>query len=210
MSVDELKEKEREDPCLGLAHLLRNDMSVIRGMLLDTQRAFRSALERVQGTMDGLQGLIDDALSRAVVQLIDPAGSFEIRSDRAGDGRYRAPRGDRWHLGVDTLASPGEVARAPMAGILVRSGQCYADDDRFRLLVIECEPWECKSMYVVPFAHLIGQRVRLGQNIGTVQDITQRSDYAERGMRPHIHTELRQHGGVVDPTPLMGLCDGRA
>lgn len=207
MGTDELVKREREDPCLGLAALVRNDMSVIRGMLYDSQRAFELALHRVQGTMDGLQALIDDARSRTQPHLIDPAGSYEIRSDPAGDGRYRAPRGDRLHQGLDTLADPGDSARAPMTGVLVRSGLCYQDDDRFSLAVIECEPWESRVLYVAPFARLIGRRVLMGQIIGMVQDVTKRKDYAAQGMNPHVHTEVRHHGELLDPTPLMRLCD---
>ena len=210
MSTEELVKHEREDPCLALADLVRNDMSVIRGMLYDSQKAFELALHRVQGTMDGLQALIDDARSRVLPQLIDPAGSYEIRSDPAGDGHYYAARGNRWHLGIDTLADPGDSARAPMSGVLVRSGLCYRDDDRWSLAVIECEPWECKVLYVAPFARLVGRCVRMGQTIGLVQNVTKRKDYAAQGMNPHVHTEIREHGGVVDPTPLMGLCNDRS
>ncbi len=204
MSVEDLERAERTDACLELAHKMRNALSCERGLIMEAQATMGEMLRGIQKTMDGLQAMMDEA--RARIQLIDPAGSFEIRSDPAGDGRYGASRGGRTHQGLDTRADPGDSARAPMTGLLVRSGLCYRDDDRFSLAVIESEPWACKVLYVAPYARLIGRRVRMGQIIGMVQDVTKRKDYAVQGMMPHVHTEVRHHGEIVDPTPLMGLC----
>lgn len=210
MSMDELDRAEREDPQLAVAHLLRNDLSVLRGLLEDQRRGLERALHRVQGTMDGLQGLLDVARagSRQDPRLIDPAGTYTIRRDPAGDGRFGAPRrnsaGAYEHRGLDTRTTPGDTARAPIAGTLVRTGVCYADDPTYRLVVIVAGTWQCKVLYVLPLDALVGCEVRLGQIVGLAQDVTERKDYRAQGMRPHLHTEV-WHGRHLDPAPLMGI-----
>lgn|GEM_PF-1469172 len=206
MSVEDLERAERADACLELAHQVRNALSCERGLIIEAQSTLGKMLHRCQGTMDGLQALIDQA--RLEIRLLDPAGTYQIRSDGMGDGAYGAWRRNgakRYaHRGLDTICTPGDSVRAPMAGAVSRIGWCYAGED-YRLVVLEARCWECRVLYVEPLEGLLGRRVREGEIIGHAQDVTLRDGYAEGGMLPHLHTELYQAEALVDPTPLMGL-----
>jgi len=209
MSCEDLKRAEQADPCVELADVLRNDLSVLRGMLEDSRRGFEQGLHRVRGTMESLQALIDQA--RARLHMIDPAGTFEVRRDPMGSGAFGAPRrsGGRsyTHRGLDTRTAPGDSVRAPLGGHVTRIGLCYAAEP-FRLVVIEHRAWECRVLYVEPLEDLMGRRVRQGQIIGWAQDVTRRRDYAARGMLAHVHTEIRCGDELLDPAALMGMDAG--
>jgi len=204
--VDDLHRAEQADPCMALAHLVRGDLSAVHGILRECRKSYDLALHRVQGTMDGLQGLLDSARAKSCLTLIDPAGSYQIRSDGSGDGAFGASRrsGDRryTHTGLDTMVVPGMSVRAPLTGRVVRLGRCYAGDS-YRLVVIEAGPWECRVLYALCPDELVGKPVQMGEHIGIAQDVTARNDYRTQGMLPHLHTEVRHAGELVDPTPFM-------
>lgn len=196
----------RDDPCVELAHQVRNALSCERGLIIEAQSVLGKMLHRCQGTMDGLQALIDQA--RLELRLLDPAGTYRIRSDGMGDGAFGARRrsgGRRYaHRGVDTICTPGDSVRAPMDGGVSRIGWCYAGED-YRLVVLEHGCWECRVLYVEPLEGLMGRRVRKGEIIGFAQDVTLRGGYAAGGMLPHLHTEAYQGGELVNPAALMGM-----
>jgi len=210
MSSKDIERAERNDPFIALAHEVRNRLTCVHGVSQDVQRALKRLDEDVSETMQALQSQIDTA--RTALHLIDPAGTFEIRRDRMGDGAYGAWRraGSRRyaHRGLDTLATPGDSVRAPMGGVVTRIGWCYSGEE-YRLVEIESWPWTCKVLYVEPLGEIVGRTVHQGKIIGRAQNIVSRPglEYGVRGMHPHLHTELRRFEELVDPTPLMGLCD---
>lgn len=209
MTVKELQSAEAADPFVGLAHEVRNRLSCVHGAILDVQRALTNADVDLCGLMQTLQEQIDEARARVRTVLVDPAGTYRIRSDAAGSGAFGAPRraGERTygHRGVDTEVKPGDSVRAPFAGLFSRIGRCYPDDNRFELVVVKYGPWQSKILYVEPDYELAGQKVRAGQTLGWAQDVTMRRNYAEQGMGPHVHTEIYFQKKLVDPTKLMGL-----
>lgn len=196
----------KRDPCVEVAHQVRNALSCERGLIIEAQSILGKMLHRCQGTMDGLQSLIDTA--RQSVRILDPACSYEIRSDACGDGAFGARRkhGDETyeHRGLDTICTPGQVVIAPMDGLISRIGWCYADE-AYRLLVIESDPWACRILYLQPSAGIEGRWVRQGQVIGHAQDIRGRDDYRKQGMLPHLHTELCLGEDLVDPALFMRI-----
>ena len=206
MSMDDLARAEQSDPCCELAHLVRNRMLSLRAALIETARGIDRSISEARDTMEGLQTMMDNARARAGLMLIDAAGSYEIRSDGAGDGAFGASRvsgsGRYGHRGVDTMVVPGTSVRAPVSGRVARLGYCYAGEP-YRLVIIGVSDWEVRVLYALCPEDLVGRMVRIGQHIGIAQDVSQRNSYAAMGMLPHLHTEIRHAGELVDPTPLI-------
>jgi peptidoglycan hydrolase-like protein with peptidoglycan-binding domain len=104
------------------------------------------------------------------------------------------PRGDRFHAGVDLLASTGTSVRAGRAGVVTFTGW----NDGFGKLVILDHGHGVTSYY----AHLRridvreGQRVPLGGCLGRVGSTGNSSG-------PHLHFEIRERYAAVDPLPAL-------
>lgn len=132
-----------------------------------------------------------------------PIPSPKLRgNDKHGSGAFGASRGARKHEGVDIVATPGENVFSPMAGEVSRVGYAYGAgaggiDDASPLRYIEVRQGKTSArlFYVKPCVS-VGQRVKAGDALGTVQSISIRYP----GITPHIHFELR---GVIDPTPFI-------
>jgi peptidoglycan hydrolase-like protein with peptidoglycan-binding domain len=109
-----------------------------------------------------------------------------------GDGF--GPRGDRFHAGIDLLASGGTSVRAGRAGVVVFTGW----NDGFGKLVILDHGRGITSYY----AHLRridvrqGQRVARGACLGRVGSTGNSSG-------PHLHFEIRVRYAAVDPLPAL-------
>ena len=120
--------------------------------------------------------------------LFNPTGGT-IRNDTAGSGYWLAQRGSRLHQGIDfTLpGGPGQLVLSPITGVLKRIAYPYSDDQEIRGCEIRGDVW-IKMFYFRPYDSLVGQRIAMGQPIGTAQDVTER--YPGQGMTPHIHLEV--------------------
>lgn len=126
-----------------------------------------------------------------------------IRVDDAGDGHFGALRGDRTHCGVDYESVPGSVVLSPFPlACVVRWGYPYAGDSEYRLILLEVDDILVKIMYVDPLPEP-GERLRMGDRIGVVQDVTQR--YPGQRMKPHIHVEARyaRNGRLIDYSKIL-------
>jgi murein DD-endopeptidase MepM/ murein hydrolase activator NlpD len=125
------------------------------------------------------------------------------RTDAWGSGQYGAGRGDRRHHGLDIVARPTEAICSPIDGTVVREAYPYANDRRFRGLVIRgtgsWDGYEVKLFYVD--GHFSGQ-VRAGQVVGRAQDLSGRYP----GITNHVHLEVRERGRELSPSELFGLC----
>jgi len=130
-----------------------------------------------------------------------PPTTGGIRSDAAGDGHFGSPRGSRTHKGTDFACYPGEPVSAPMSGEVYRIARPYADDDRWLGVAIRNSEYKAKLFYVDPYFSLIGSHVREGDCIKSAQDITQR--YPDQGMAPHVHLEIKDKDGYLDPETLI-------
>lgn len=124
----------------------------------------------------------------------------EIRVDKYGDGHFMAPRGERFHRGLDLVVVPGDKVFMPIHGTLARLAYPYADDLKWQGALITNEHWWIKIFYFRPNILAIGKDLKMGEHIGTAQNIA--SKYG-KGMIPHIHFELMM-------APMQGLThDGR-
>jgi len=196
----------------ALAHEVRNDFLVVHRLLREASthvmtaiKALTDAHDRIKQAFKAFDEKIAPAGNRAL-RLLNPVNRG-IREDRAGSGRFGSPRsrnGVKYgHSGLDLVCEPGQSVYAPFDALVERGGLVYSDDQQWKLVCLSNGATLLKLMYVDPSPGVIGARVREGDQIGTAQDITGKSDYRERGMKPHVHVEVRQHGKLLDPEPLI-------
>lgn len=122
--------------------------------------------------------------------------------DPEGAGGFGAPRGGgRVHDGLDFLALPGDDGVAPGEGTISHLGTAYGPTviDPFTgkpygSIHIQgtgpYAPFYFKILYVAPESLILGQHVRRGQRLGTVQNIPAYYK-AEGRMKPHVHLVVR-------------------
>lgn len=133
--------------------------------------------------------------------IASPVKNLILRgSEPTGNGWYGAKRGSRKHKGLDIKASAGESIYSPISGKIVRVGQVYTFTKRFKLIVIANDTYEVKIMYIDPVEFEKGMYVDYGTYIGKNQNI---SSYWGGKMINHIHFEVRKHGLLTDPEPLL-------
>ncbi|HET8606595.1 MAG TPA: peptidoglycan DD-metalloendopeptidase family protein [Gaiellaceae bacterium] len=116
---------------------------------------------------------------------------------RLGDGF--APRGDRFHAGIDLLAPAGTPVEAAAPGRVVWSG----GRDGWGLLVTIADGGGIRTLY----AHLETVRVRLGERVAAGA-VVGRVGATGDATGPHLHFEVRVRGAAVDPLPLLGEARG--
>jgi hypothetical protein len=141
---------------------------------------------------------LDDILRRAAEIREADTGHFtnptggKMRLDSGGLGFFRAPRGTKYHKGVDLLCKPGQEVVSPISGKIVRVARPYAGDANYAGCVIENSRVTVKLFYLLPDPSKIGKLVSAGEVIGTAQDISKK--YGGE-MQPHVHVEIVE----VDP-----------
>ena len=118
-------------------------------------------------------------------------------TDPWGSGHYGASRGKRIHLGVDLAAQPESVLLSPVKGTVTKLGYPYSDDLSYRYVEITTTNGDRHRFFYVEPLVVKGQKVKVDDSIGIVQDI--RTRYAG-GMTPHIHYEIKDDQGTyLDP-----------
>jgi len=114
-----------------------------------------------------------------------------VRNDGAGGGYFGAPRGNRFHTGIDWLTFKGESIKCPWdTATFIRVIYPYADDLSWKGGVYEVRDKGDKYFSIIYYMNPIQGygRFRKGEIIGTAQDITER--YENPDMQAHIHVEL--------------------
>lgn len=133
--------------------------------------------------------------------LVNPTGHEVRGEDVYGAGAFGASRGARRHRGADYIAEPGEIVRAPIAGVVQRIGFAYRGDERYRYVELgdPIAQRAVRVLYVGPLVE-VGAVVRAGDPIGRAQDLSVRYP---RGITNHVHVELKQSGVLGDPASLL-------
>lgn len=121
-------------------------------------------------------------------------------ADPGGGGWYGAKRGERKHKGLDVITEPLEEVYSPITGQFVRYGKPYSRTDKFDLIVIKNDVYQVKIMYVKPYSFAKGEEIKAGDPIGLAQDI---AGFWKNGMANHVHLEVKKHGLITDPEPLL-------
>jgi len=112
----------------------------------------------------------------------------EIRNDRAGAGRYHAPRSGRLHSGLDFLCFPGQNIVCPISNAeAIRYAYPY-EDKSYSGIFLRNSHFDLMIFYFTPADDIFGKPLSQGEVIGTAQDITQR--YDSPFMKPHIHMQI--------------------
>ena len=135
--------------------------------------------------------------------LANPTGHDLRGEDAYGAGFFGASRaaGTRRHRGADYIAEPGEIVRAPIAGVVERIGFAYRGDERYRYVELADAQTgrDVRVLYVGPIVEL-GATVEAGAPIGRAQDLSARYP---RGITNHVHVEMRENGALADPAALL-------
>ena len=118
-----------------------------------------------------------------------------IRNDKGGSGYFGAPRSKTVngvkvsykHEGTDFVCMPGQVIKMPVTGKVARLAYPYPDKS-YGGVVIESKRATLKIFYVKPYDGVVGMVLKLGDPIGTAQDVSLR--YPGQGVTPHIHVQV--------------------
>jgi hypothetical protein len=123
--------------------------------------------------------------------------------DAFGSGQPGASRGNRFHKGIDVVASPMERILCPIGGQVIREAFPYRDDPSMRGILIrgtgDYVNWEIKLFYVLG---LFSGSAKPGQLIGHAQNVG--SKYP--GITNHIHMEVFRSGVQIDPREPFRQC----
>jgi hypothetical protein len=105
------------------------------------------------------------------------------------------PRGDRFHAGIDLIASQGTPVQAAASGRVVFAG--FASGGWGRLVVV-LHSGGVRTLY----AHLSKIDVRLGAMVATGTRVGLVGSSGD-ATGPHLHFEVRVRGAAVDPTGAL-------
>lgn len=117
--------------------------------------------------------------------MISPTGHSVRGLDNHGEGKYGAGRGTHLHAGADYICIPGQDVVSPITGTVIRIARPYKKKGYSGLLIRGLDI-EIKMFYIDPLSEVVGTKVRIGDLIGTAQDISKKY----RGMVPHIHLSV--------------------
>ena len=145
-------------------------------------------------------------------EVLNPSGGV-LRSDTWGDGRWRAARGTRDHMGVDHVVMPGQPIIAPAPGFVSRRSAPYAPSsgdwwhhsanvglviDTVGLVDHVKPPPVLFLWYVRPLPGIVGSTVAAGQVVAIAESVAglyrRRYPDEEVAMLDHVHLELRWPG----------------
>lgn len=126
------------------------------------------------------------------------------KPDAGGSGAFGANRKGHTHQGIDIVAKPKQVVKAPFDMEFTRVSFPYADDKRYLGGVYKfSDPilkGELKVFYMSPTNK--SKNIKKGDVIGEVQDIA--AKYGTKGMVNHIHVEMRDiKGTLINPTQYV-------
>lgn len=117
--------------------------------------------------------------------------------DKYGSGQYGSSRdkGTRIHNGIDIIAIPGEKIFAPFDGEIIREAVPYSRDIYRGIVFKGSGEWAVHELKIFYVEGLQSGKVKKGQEIGTVQDLTIKYPTITN----HIHLEIKAAGVKIDP-----------
>lgn len=140
-------------------------------------------------------------------KFINPTGG-NIRNDSFGFGHFGAPRTStssnrKTHNGTDYMADAEQNVAACMTGTVNKIGYPYASDLQYRYVEIRSDDgFRVRHFYVFPAENIdIGVKIKQGQTIGHCQNLAKKY----RGMKNHVHVEIKKDGELLDPDDLIDI-----
>jgi len=116
-------------------------------------------------------------------------------ADAHGSGEWGASRGSRVHRGVDFACFAGTKICSPVNGECTKLGYPYSDDLSFQYVEVTDERGrQHRFFYLEPLVK-VGDTIKTGQPLGTVQDLERRY----HGITPHCHYEIKRNGEYLNP-----------
>ena len=126
--------------------------------------------------------------------------------DSYGSGHFGASRGSRTHHGIDFACWAGSTVCSTVKGEVTNLGYTYKDDLSFRYVQVTDDNTGHmhRFFYVQPGVEK-GDKVEIGQALGTVQDLLVRYP---NGMTNHFHYEIMyledNKRKYLDPESFLG------
>ncbi len=145
------------------------------------------------------------------VYFAPPLEPMRMRNDTLGAGHFGARRRKvvngvevRYeHRGLDLKSMyKYQSVKSPITGYIKRYAHPYESDLKWEGCLIIGEGiytgYTVKMFYMMP--NMIGVPVRAGQNIGQMQNISEKHG---RAMDNHLHIEIRKNGFLLDPAIFL-------
>lgn len=129
---------------------------------------------------------------------------MKIRSDKRGNGRFGASRGNRTHEGVDITTEPNTKFEFPIELKFIRYAYPYKGITKIKGgLFMDKKGRVWKFFYLNP-----NIKADFTTSIGTSQDIA--GYYAKEknqdGMINHVHAEVRDKNGILlNPEKILNV-----
>jgi murein DD-endopeptidase MepM/ murein hydrolase activator NlpD len=115
------------------------------------------------------------------------------KADDYGEGHFGASRGSRTHKGVDYAVEAGATVCSTVFGIVSKLGYPYSDDLSYRYIDIEDQQgFHHRYFYVKPDCK-VGDKIRIGDAIGTCQDSAPRYNKNGKTITNHVHYEVLKY-----------------
>jgi murein DD-endopeptidase MepM/ murein hydrolase activator NlpD len=130
-----------------------------------------------------------------------PGHPLRLRNDSLGKGHFGATRGAdsrRRHAGIDIAAPLQTPILAPKSGRVAFAGSNKGYGEYVQIL----HPDGMETRY----AHLAGIFVKPGQWVSrgeTIGLVGKTGNAEARGIRPHLHFEIRKNDRALDPRPFI-------
>jgi hypothetical protein len=126
------------------------------------------------------------------MRFLSPTPDYKVRSDGWGDGVFGAPRGGKFHDGLDLVVVPGWPITSPIDGVVEKYEQPYARDPMWKGIQIANKQIRVEIWYMLPKLDLVGSKVSAGDLVGQAQDISMKYGWDEKkkAMLPHIHLRV--------------------
>lgn len=126
---------------------------------------------------------------------INDALTFDWPVDRARMTRGFLPKKRRPHLGIDLAAPRGTPILASQAGTVIYAGREFKGYGKM-VLIESGDGWATLYAHFDKILVAEGQRVRQGEVVGAM-------GRTGRATGVHLHFEIRQDRGPIDPLPLL-------
>ena len=127
---------------------------------------------------------------------IEKTNAHHRGSDEWGSGHFMAPRGTRDHHGIDFLVSESSIVYSMVTGTVTKLGTCYRGA-QYRYVQVDDDNGNHVRMFYIMPSVLVGDLVKMGQNIGVAQNLADRypADFSHsKSMPNHVHLEVVKKG----------------